>query len=345
MATTLTTDQVIGNPIQFFLEEQRYHGKTERTLQAYERVLSDFTVFVKETTPNEAIDTVERRTCMEWVHSLRAEKASSTVATYASYVNRFFRYMVEVGEFSANPMSLVIEQMPESIEADPVRRDIALPDMRVFVAECRHPLTKALVITLLKTGMRVGELCNLDIRDISCEWPLSKDYPPYRAALEGRQEAIYVDSSISLGDEVNGETRTASNKRQRTTIIPMDEELIYVLTQWLAIRPDVHSPAEPLFVDTGDSWGERLTPEDVRYRLRCKTTPFGWHQSGADASENVTPHYFRHFFTTYLRDRTGDRGIVKYLRGDVADDVIDTYTHNWGDRVEERYRENIYSLL
>ncbi|MFW5924275.1 MAG: integrase, partial [archaeon] len=52
-----------------------------------------------------------------------------------------------------------------------------------------------------------------------------------------------------------------------------------------------------------------------------------------------------HFFTTHLRDRTGDRGIVKYLRGDVASDVIDTYTHNWGDRVRDVYEENVYSLL
>ncbi|MFY4815602.1 integrase, partial [Haloarcula sp. AONF1] len=63
------------------------------------------------------------------------------------------------------------------------------------------------------------------------------------------------------------------------------------------------------------------------------------------ADENVTPHYFRHFFTTHLRDRTGDRGVVKYLRGDVADDVIDTYTHNWGDQVREVYEANVYRLF
>ncbi|PSP73362.1 integrase, partial [Halobacteriales archaeon QH_9_66_26] len=45
------------------------------------------------------------------------------------------------------------------------------------------------------------------------------------------------------------------------------------------------------------------------------------------------------------RDRTGDRGVVKYLRGDVADDVIDTYTHNWGDRVRKTYEENIYHIF
>jgi integrase len=70
----------------------------------------------------------------------------------------------------------------------------------------------------------------------------------------------------------------------------------------------------------------------------------GWHRTGGGSDENVTPHYFRHFFTTHMRDRTGDRGIVKYLRGDVAGDIIDTYTHNWGNRVRETYEQHVYSL-
>jgi len=29
----------------------------------------------------------------------------------------------------------------------------------------------------------------------------------------------------------------------------------------------------------------------------------------------------------------------------VAQDVIDTYTHEWGSRVRESYEANVYSLL
>lgn len=46
-----------------------------------------------------------------------------------------------------------------------------------------------------------------------------------------------------------------------------------------------------------------------------------------------------------MRDRTGARGMMKYIRGDVASDVLDTYTHNWGYRVREVYVENIYELF
>ena len=130
----------------------------------------------------------------------------------------------------------------------------------------------------------------------------------------------------------------------RSTAIPIDRELETALRRWLAIRPEARSEAEPLFVSTSGRWGARLTPDMVHHIVERHASAFGWHRSGGDAEENVTPHYFRHFFTTHLRDRTGDRGIVKYLRGDVGGDIIDTYTHNWGDRVRETYETSIYSL-
>jgi len=71
----------------------------------------------------------------------------------------------------------------------------------------------------------------------------------------------------------------------------------------------------------------------------------GWYRDGGGTEENFTPHYSRYLFTTHLRHRTGDRGVVKYLRGDVAQDVIDTYIHEWGSRVREIYEATIYSLL
>jgi integrase len=218
--------------------------------------------------------------------------------------------------------------------------------MRAFVRDIHHPLDRAVVVTLLKTGIRVGELCNLDLRDVR----LSDDDAAAaydlgtRAQLDGRGESLFVSSEPTRGSVTNGERREDSNKRKRSTVIPVDEELARVLVAWLAVRPDARSPAEPLFVRTRDHWGARLSAKAARRIVVNHTADAGWHRPGGGSDENVTPHYFRHFFTTHLRDRTGDRGIVKYLRGDVAGDVIDTYTHNWGDRVRETYERHIYAL-
>ncbi|SEW32483.1 tyrosine-type recombinase/integrase [Natrinema salifodinae] len=334
----------VDDPIAYFLDDQRYHGKSEQTLEAYERILRRFEAFIDERFGVDAVAGAQRRECMAWIHSLRGEFEPSTIATYASYLNRFYDYMTRVGAFDDNPMGLVMEELPESIDTNPTRRDISVPEMRSFVGGIAHPLERAVVVTLLKTGMRVGELCNLDLRDLHLETPELDLEWTTRVGLERRPSSLFVAAEPARGTTVNGEERTASNKRKRETVVPVDGELRRVLLEWLAIRPDAVSSARPLFLDTGESWGRRLEPSDVRYIVEKHARDHGWYRTGGGTQENVTPHYFRHFFTTHLRDRTGDRGIVQYLRGDVAGDVIDTYTHNWGDRVRETYLEHIYTV-
>ncbi|MFB6139219.1 MAG: tyrosine-type recombinase/integrase [Halosimplex sp.] len=329
------------DPVAYFLDDITFQGKSRRTREAYERVLREFESYLEDR--GLGLGEANHRDCMAWIHRLRGAVGESTVATYASYLHRFYGYMTEVGAFDDNPMALVLEEIDESISVDPDRRDISVPAMRAFVADVAHPLDRAVVVTLLKTGMRAGELCNLDVRDLFLD-----DDPfdsGHRPRLDGKPNSIYVDDAPAADAEYNGETRTASNKRKRATTIPVDDELASVLVEWLAVRPDPQSDAAPLFLSTTDDWGKRLTPDMTHHLVETHARDQGWYRDGGGPEENVTPHYFRHFFTTHLRDRTGDRGIVKYLRGDVAQDVIDTYTHDWGDRVREVYEANIYRLL
>jgi len=342
MSDTDTADaNARDDHIEYFLNDITYQGKSPRTQEAYDRVLTDFESYLRSR--DLELQSVNHRDCMAYIHQLRGEVAESTVATYASYLHRFYDYMMRVDAFDENPMAIVVEEIDESINTDPARRDISIPEMQQFVGEIQHPLDRAVIVTLLKTGMRAGELCNLDTRDIFLTTEIDSD--SQRPRLDGREDSLYVDAAPSQGSVYNDERRTASNKRKRPTTIPVDEELRAILEEWLAIRPDPISTAEPLFVSTTDDWGRRLTPDMVHHTVETHAREFGWYRDGGGPEENVTPHYFRHFFTTHLRDRTGDRGVVKYLRGDVAQDVIDTYTHDWGSRVRDVYLNNIYELL
>jgi integrase len=337
------------DPVGYFLQDLAYHGRSERTRAAYERVLRQFEAFLDDPGSGEQPGpaAASHRECMAWVHTLRGDVAPSTVATYASYLHRFYAYMTRIEAFETNPMALVMAELDETIDADPERRDIGVREMGAFLDGIAHPLHRAVVCTLLKTGMRVGECCNLDLRDLAiADEELEAAYTlGTHPRLDGRGDALYVASDVTRGATVNGEQRHASNKRRRSTVIPVDAELRAVLRRWLAIRPDALSPAEPLFCSTANGWGRRITPPQVRSVVTEYARTADWYRTGGGPAENVTPHYFRHFFTTHLRDRTGDRGVVKYLRGDVASDVIDTYTHDWGDRIREVYEANIYSLL
>lgn len=327
--------------IEKFLEDIRYQGKSPDTREAYERVLRDFETYLSSR--NIDLASANRRDCMAYVHRLRGDVSSSTVATYTSYLHRFYDYMSRIDAFDENPMAVVMEELDEKIDTDPARRDITVASMRSYVASIDHPLDRAVVLTLLKTGIRTGELCNLDVRDINLEQsPFEIDHRP---RLDGRPDSLYVDSTPAASKVYNDERRSASNKRKRATTIPIDDELKQTLIRWLAIRPDPRSIASPLFRSTEKRWGERLNPDQIHHIVTSHAREHDWYQTGGGPEENVTPHYFRHFFTTHLRDRTGDRGVVKYLRGDVAQDVIDTYTHDWGGRIRSVYLKHIYSLI
>ena len=73
--------------------------------------------------------------------------------------------------------------------------------------------------------------------------------------------------------------------------------------------------------------------------------PYGWHEKGNGVQNNVTPHYFRHWFTTMARNHGVPRSVIKYIRGDADEDMVDYYTHNWGNDTREAYLDNIYKLL
>ncbi|GAA0220201.1 tyrosine-type recombinase/integrase [Halobaculum roseum] len=332
------------NPVRDFLDEMELYGRAASTVSDYRTTLRQFERFTEERGAA-SLDDVDRRDCLQWIQSLRdREYAPGSIRTKAVHVNRFYGYMAQLGVFEENPMVVVMEEMSERGDSTPTRRSLGVTQMGEFIAEIQNPLRKAVVLTLVKTGMRVGELCNLDLRDVHLDHNGVQSYYGIepRAAISDRPKTLYVDSEISIGDVVNGEERSEGNKRHRDTTIPIDQELHKALVAWLAIRPDV-GDAEPLFTSISRSYGERLTSDMVRGYVRELAAERGWYAVGGGAEENVTPHYFRHFFTTEMRNRLGDAYVVKYIRGDVGD-VMDRYTHNWNELVRGPYLNHVFVL-
>jgi len=314
-----------------FAADMRAYGKSETTVYEYERVLRDFDDFLDGGHADAA-----RRDCMRYVAHLRGTDLSeSSVATYASYIHRFYAYLVKAEEYphDTNPMALVTDEMDESVEKNPRRRELTVDDVVGFLGTVNHPRDRCMLVLLFKTGMRAGELANLDLRHVS----LSGDEDG-RFGTGGdpllNERSVYVDSGID------------GNKRVRDTLVPLDDETERELVRWLRVRPEVTEDGRsPLFVSLSPASSGRLSSEAVAEATRKYTREYGWWSSENDMTQNVTPHYCRHFFTTYLRDASGDDALVRYLRGDTGGDVLETYTHNWGDRVREKYERYIYRLL
>lgn len=340
------------DPIDYYLEELELGGMSSSSVDNYEDGLAYLREFLDEN-GYEAGELTERH-CKQLISKLKDTPALSQTTTkhYAGYIDRFYQFYNTRGTFEVNPMALALQQEDLETDTADMRRDVSVPEMADFLESIAHPLVYTIVFLFAKTGIRVSELCNLDARDLYLDHPgIRREYPSHRPILDGRPQSLYVaaDDEMYEGAVVNGEERQATNKRERATVIPIDDELKQVLVYWLAMRPSSNSDATPVFtipVGKGDTKpGDRLTPGTARYRVVRWSKRYGWWHEGAGVETNVTPHYFRHFFTTHMRTRTQDDAFVKFIRGDTGDDIIDTYTHAWGDTIEETYLENIYKLL
>jgi len=226
---------------------------------------------------------------------------------------------------------------PEDEQEDYPR--ISLETHRERVSEINHIRDKAIVVLQLKLGLRAGEVANIRLQDFHIHNQrdqLREHYPEMGThdKLDGHRDAIYVPPSFERG----------GNKSDRPRTLPLDEEARTVLLRYLLIRPDVDEPE--LFLSKKSFVG--LRPEDV-------TLTWARHYDEFDKDEdtrNVRSHYGRHFFTTHFEiEKQWPTQRVQWMRGDKLQNSdwanrqsIDHYLHQYYPDVEQRYRDQVFSL-
>jgi len=298
-----------------------------------------------------SLEEVTEPECIDFISSLKDKLALSTVRLYAGCVNRFYQFYSSQGTFEKNPMEFALKETNVTPQNDRHRREISLNDMREFIQNTGHPQLRTILVLFSKTGIRAGEMANLDLRDLYIDHSgARRELPEPRPELAGKPDSLFIaDSRINKGDVVNGDRRTAGNKRKNATIVPLDDELKQTALYWVAARPPSRSEASPLFLTRGASSnceiGDRITVPAIHSGIQKRAEERGWYSKGAGVQNNVTPHYFRHWFTT-IADRNMDRSVVKYIRGDVGSDIVDSnYRHFWGSEVHKEYSANICKLF
>ncbi|MFC6953489.1 site-specific integrase [Halorubellus litoreus] len=339
-------DDYPESPLQHYLQEiLPGRNLTPNRNWTYEEIVRKFEdqILIPEGISAEEIDTPEAR---RFANNLEDQHESNTAGSYLSTLNKIYEWMRDKGIINRNPFRIVTRDR-DFTKGYRRRRDISVSEMGSFLKRgFSNPLLLAVFTMLAKTGMRVGEIVNLDLRDVYLDHPkVQQCYPARRTELDGRPDTIYVTNEIDMGTEYRNEIRKAGNKRKRVTFFPIDPELKQILVYYLNTRPTVDVVERPFFVGQGGitkRLNQRLTPATVQGQLRERASAEGW-RDGKYNPQNVTPHYFRHFFTTHAKRRM-DELTVKYLRGDKGDDVMDRYTHNWGNEVRREYLANIYEL-
>jgi len=285
--------------IEGFEQDCLDRGLGGETVRRYLSALGIFSRFA-ESHDISLLD-VDKRVLRDFIQYRRARGVKQkTLGNNFSALCAFYDYLCFEDHMRSNPIPPIRKRFLKRYKGDsedPQMKLISVEDMTMLVNSVLDPRDRAIIILLAKTGVRRGELITMDVDDI--DW---------------------TEQSITLKPK-----RKRSNR-----LVFFDEECARGLKRWLNARGELKTKA--LFVGAG---GERLKRSGV-YSLVCKHAQrVGLHDSKSPKLEDhLTPHCFRHWFTTWLRRNGMPREFIQELRGDKRKEAIDIYDHI--DRAELR---------
>ena len=213
---------------------------------------------------------------------------------------------------------------------------ISVEELRDLLSNVTHVRDRAIIVAQLKLGLRVSELCNIQLAEVDIQnTELQNHYPDLGShpMLDERPNAVYIPHDRDR------------NKSERPRVLPLDNELRRVLIRYLMIRPDADEPWLFLAESTHDRFlqmGVMGTWKDAFHPEYAET----------DQHRAITSHFGRHRFTTYWRvERDMNYEHIKYMRGDKTNrspgsgrGAIDRYIHTYYEDIEPLYRKQIYKL-
>ena len=298
--------------IQLFNADCIDRGLTKDTVRMYTMYSMRFAEYLIE----RGIDVlaVDRNALRLYLNDLRTKKLkhASIVKIFTS-ISAFYDFLVEEDRITLNPVQRMRKRYLHSYkehDESQMRRTISVEEASKLVNSILSTRDRAIMVLLLKTGLRCGELCSLDATDVDLQ-----------------------EMTIRL--------KPAAKRSNR--IMPIDLETAEALGRWLKARETrQRKDKQALFLS---SQGERISTSRVNSLVKQYAERVGLHDRNSDQlGDRFSPHCARHFFTTSLIRSGMPRDFVKELRGDVRHEAIDIYNHIDKKELSESYLAHIPQL-
>jgi len=245
-------------------------------------------------------DRVTAEAVRTWLVSMHRRCSAATLGRKLASVRSFYRYLLREGVVRSDPTAglpapkqaarlprpLGVDDCDVLVRGKRIARNAAETDPREELAQLR---AVALVELLYGSGIRVGELVSLDVRDMDLQ---------------------------------RGELRVMG-KGRKERVVPLPALVVEALRAWLDARPQAGLLAQPLFVALRQSAGggapRRLGERDVRRILRARAREVG-------IADRVHPHRLRHSYATHLLDMGADLREIQELLGHASLSTTQKYT-------------------
>lgn len=317
---TSTTSNVEGHKeaddlLEEFLADAQLQGLTDGTRSTYRSQLKYFIDWIDK--DPRAVDRSDLKPYL--AHLTQERKANdgtiglkpSTVNGIFSAINSFYKFLTYEGYAQDNPVPPFRDRyLDGSVSStDSPRQLISVEEMSMLAHATLAVRDRAVILVLAKTGIRRGELVQIDVSDINWD-----------------------DQSIRL---------KPTAKRSNSEVF-FDGECARVLQRWLDSRDMEDRETEALFTN---QFGTRLKRSGIYNAVTNRAESVGLHDPDSDdPQDRFTPHCCRHWFTTHLRKSGMKREFIKELRGDTRGDAIDIYDHIDRDELRQAYLAHIPTL-
>jgi integrase/recombinase XerD len=283
-------------------------GLAANTVAAYERDVVQFFRFAargKVTDPTQVEPLLLRR----FLAQLRTRGlAASSIARKAAALRACFRLLARRGLIDANPAADLgsprgPRRLPVVLKQRQVEELLARPQP-LDVVGLRD---LAILEMLYATGVRVGELCALELGDLD----LASDL--IRVHGKGGKQRL-----VPFGEPA------------RTALLQyLVEGRPAMLSTAGGRRPASNDGRQALFFNRR---ARPMTPRDVRGMVQR-------YRAGSGVPSETSPHTLRHSFATHLLEGGADLRSVQELLGHVALTTTQTYTHVSNERLRRAYEQ------
>lgn len=297
-------ETTLGQAIEDFIRSiQAERDLSPHTVTAYTSDLAQF----MEWSARGRIETlvrIDRRHLRRFVGYLSQRNyARRTIARKVSAVRSLLRWAVLHDLIDSSPaddlgVPKLDRPLPKVLKADEAARLMELPpgDEPTGIRD------RAILELLYGSGLRVAELCALDLDD-----------------LELRQGTVQV---------------MGKGRKQRR--VPVGDAAVDTLRSYIRDARSFFLESSAATVETAalflNKRGRRLDPRSVRAALTRYST--------ADGLPSVGPHGLRHSFATHLLDAGADLRVVQELLGHENLATTEIYTHVSTERLRAVYEQS-----
>jgi len=296
MANTVTPSTIDAFLDTLWLED----GLADNTLAAYRRDLAAFARWLAAAS-GRSPESARAEDIRSWFAAQHAHSKASTANRRLAALRRYYLWALRRGLCAQDPClglrsARQPARFPKTLSESQVEALLAAPD----VGSTLGLRDRAMIETLYATGLRVSELVGLAVQD------------------------------ASLGD---GVVRVVMGKGGKDRLVPLGEEALYWIGQYLARgRPALLGAraCDALFV-TGRGAG--MSRQSFWLLIRK-------YAAQADIRVPLSPHVLRHAFATHLLNHGADLRVVQMLLGHADISTTQIYTHVARERLKTLHAQH-----